>query len=173
MFVTAVVLLSSAGLAVSPSSEEPARHSVTFVSGSMFISDAGTSHGGFEMNVEYSVEISSTSGRVIYTGDSVIVDIRHLLGLGDPVDPHIFEMKISYDPSEDEVILEKAKTRLRFAYVEHDEIWAGAYDGQYIASWGGYAPPEEIRGFITPVFFGLPDHYYIEMRLDLIVTPVS
>jgi len=42
-------------------------------------------------------------------------------------------------------------------------------DGYYIASWGGDAPNEEIRGAISPEVFGLPDHYYVELRLDATV----
>lgn len=173
IFVTAVVLLATTGLAVSPSSEEPFRYSISFISGSMFVSDAGTSHGGFEMNVEYTLELSPTSGDIIYTGSRVVLEIKHRMGLGDPVYPHSLEMKISYDTSEDAVILEKAKTRLRFVYVEQDDIWGHRYDDHYIASWGGYAPAEEIRGFVTPVFFELPDHYYVEMRFELVITPVA
>jgi len=177
-----LVLLATFGLAISPTSEQPTRHSIVFKSGSMFISDAGSSHGGFEMTVEYSVDISPAMGTVIYTGNRVVLRFEREIGLGDPIYQHELGMKtdggsstvtIDYDPSADEVTLQMAKTLLRFEYVERDDVWDRRYDGHYIASWGGYAPPEEMRGSITPVFFGLPEHYYVEMRLELVITPIS
>ncbi|MBN1677971.1 MAG: hypothetical protein JW880_05475 [Candidatus Thermoplasmatota archaeon] len=171
-FVTAVVLLASLGIALAPESEEPRRYSITFIEGSMFISDAGSSHGGFEMTVEYSLNISPTRGDVIYAGDTVLLEIKYEIGLGDPIESHELEMRMDYDPFTDEVILQMTKTRLRFAYVEQDLVWGRQYDDYYIASWGGDAPQEEIKGNIGPVFFGLPSHYYVEMRLDVVITPV-
>ncbi len=172
-FVTAVVFMASLGIALAPDSEEPKRHSITFIGGSMFISDAGSSHGGFEMTVEYSLRISPTRGDVIYTGSMVMLEIEYEIGLGDPIESHELEMRMDYNPFTDEVTLQMTKTRLRFVYVEQDVVWNHQYDDHYIASWGGDAPQEEIRGNINPVFFGLPAHYYVEMRLDLVITPVS
>jgi hypothetical protein len=159
-------------MAVLPSSDEPEKYSVTFLGGSLFVSDAGSSHGGFEMTVEYSIIMSPAVGDTMYTGGVVSLEFRHQIGLDDPIDEHLLEMRMTYEPSADAITLQKAKTRLVMPHFEDDSIWDGKYDGHYIASWGGDAPPEEIRGEITPRFFGLPDHYYVEMRLRLIVTPV-
>ncbi len=172
MLVTALVFLAGMGIALSPSQSEPGRHSITFLGGSMFISDAGSSHGGFEMVVEYTLQLLPTEGAVIYTGSEAILVIKHEMGLGDPIESHELEMRVDYVLGIDEVILQKAKTRLRFVYVEQDLVWNRSYDGHYISSWGGYAPPEEKRGSISPTFFGLPNHYYVEMRLKLVITPV-
>lgn len=172
MFVTALVLVAGAGMAVLPSSEEPEKYSVTFLGGSLFVSDAGSSHGGFEMTVEYSILMSPAVGDTIYTGGTVLMELRCEIGLGDPIDEHLLDMRIGFDPSADEITLQKAKTRFVLPHFGNDSVWDGRYDGHYIASWGGDAPPGELRGEITPRFFGLPDHYYVEMRLRLIVTPV-
>lgn len=171
-FVTLLVFLAGVGIALTPEDEEPSEHSITFIGGSMFVSDAGSSHGGFEMNVEYSLNISPTKGNVMYSGSIVKLEIVHEIGLGDPIESHELEMKMTYDPFTDEIILQKTKTRIEFVYVEQDLVWNGQYDDHYIASWGGYAPQDEIRGSIRPSFFGLPAHFYVEMRLDVIITPL-
>lgn len=172
MFVTALVLVAGAGIAVLSSSDEPANYSVDFVSGSLFVSDAGSSHGGFEMTVEYAILMSPAEGDKMRSGDRVILEFRLQTGQGDPIGEHVLEMRLTYDTSADEITLEKAKTRLVLPHFDTDAVWGGRYDGHYIASWGGDAPEEELRGDISPRFFGLPDHYYVEMRLKLVVTPV-
>ena len=49
---------------------------------------------------------------------------------------------------------------------QNDEIWNHQFDNNYIASWGGFAPENEIKGVISPIIFpGLPDFWYVELRI--------
>jgi hypothetical protein len=45
-------------------------------------------------------------------------------------------------------------------FVKNDEIWNHQFDNNYIASWGGFPPENEIKGMISPVIFpGLPEFW--------------
>jgi hypothetical protein len=134
------------------------RASTVVLGGSLFVSDAGRSHGGFEYNAERdaTLTVDGTSGTL-----KLVLNI----GLGDALTKHEYSIT--------EFKMEPNKTRMRIdgqpltlVWVENDTIWSHTYDGYYTASWGGDAPPEEIRGNISPqIFPGLADHYYVELRL--------
>lgn len=170
--VLAIVLLLAAGISVG--SEDAARtvYRLDFVTGSMFISDAGESHGGFEFAAGYSVSLVPSHGATIFSGDEVSMELALDTGIGDPLSTREFNVRITYDPVLDEIQLTMAKTTFQLVHVVEDTIWNHEFDGSYIASWGGYAPDEEIRGHIGSSSFGLPHHYYIELRLDVVVVPI-
>ncbi len=171
--VLVMVLLIAAGISVSSNGSEPMDYRLDYVDGSMFISDAGATHGGFEFTASYKVRLSPVLGTPVYTGDEVYVRLELEVGLGDPLSVHELLMRVIYAPESDEIHLTIAKTRFQLVHVLEDTVWDHEFDGYYIASWGGSAPPEEIRGNIGPRAFGLPDHYYVELRLDMTVLVIS
>ena len=58
---------------------------------------------------------------------------------------------------------------VELVFVKSDEIWNHQFDNHYIASWGGFAPENEIKGVISPLIFpGLPDFWYVELRIPVI-----
>jgi len=126
--------------------------------GTFFVSDAGSSHGGFEYTAEWNVTLTISDG----TGTLKLVQ---RIGLGDPLKNHEYQVS--------ELSIETKKISMKIdgqpitiIFVEKDKIWSGEYDNYFIASWGGYAPSEEMIGTISPkIFTGLPDHYYVELRL--------
>ena len=124
----------------------------------MFISDAGRSHGGFEYNAEY-IAILDVKGGV------GVLQLTLQVGFSDALEKH------EYSISNFELTSQGLKMNLNgnqtiLIWVGSDLIWDHQYDGYYIASWGGDAPPEEIRGMISPRMFpGIPPRYYIELRL--------
>jgi len=128
------------------------------LSGSLFVSDAGRSHGGFEYNAEWDAKLTvegttGTLGLVLHAG------------LGDPLEQHEYRVEsFSMDSSTVNMIIEGHP--LVLVWVEDDVVWDHAYDRHYIASWGSDAPREEIRGVIMPTIFpGLVETYYVELRL--------
>ena len=126
--------------------------------GSLFVSDAGQSHGGFEYNAEWNatLTVEDSTGNLKFVLD---------VGLGDALTKH--EYRIT------DFIKESGKIRMRIdgqalvlVWIDNDAVWNRMYDNYYIASWGSDAPPEEMRGTISPkIFPGLADHYYVELRL--------
>ncbi|MDH5685230.1 MAG: BsuPI-related putative proteinase inhibitor [Hadesarchaea archaeon] len=143
-------------------SDDGKKYFTTFKDGSMFFSDAGESHGGFEFTAGYTVIISDNS---FETGDTVHLTFELDIGFCDPLDVHDLYLKLSYSDADDEITLQNDSVVIRLVKVENDIIWDHQFDDYYIASWGGCAPEEEIRGEISPSVFGLPVHYYIELRL--------
>jgi len=173
--VTCLVLATAFATAVSSWNEPFSTHEFMFEDGSMHVNDAGRSHGGFEYAAEYAVSFhgyrwleKSPSGilaQVYFTGDTVTLRFALAVGLGDALQVHELSLTVSYDTSEKAIVLENRDVRIVAEMEERDEVWDGRWDGYYIASWGADAPREELRGEISPVVFGLPAHYYIELRL--------
>jgi hypothetical protein len=141
--------------------------SVDFSDGSMFISDAGASHGGFEFTATYWANISGFSRESIIAGDEIVLSLQLRVGLGDPLEKHEYLLRLGYDHLQDTVWIRNSSTNISLIRVDNDTIWNHEFDGYYITSRGGYAPSDEIRGNISPTIFGLPDHYYVELRLKL------
>jgi len=171
MVVVALVFLST--LLVSVSMEEETHSGevvgVVFGEGSLHINDAGRSHGGLEYAADYGVEVTQACNGTVLTGHIAGLVFTLEAGLGDALEVHELQLKLSYDEIRDEIVLSDSDTTIRLIKVDVDTIWNHEWDGYYIASWGGDAPDEEIRGEISPEIFGLPDHYYIELRLDATV----
>ena len=142
---------------------------IVFGDGSMHINDAGRSHGGFEYAAEYTVDVSQGCNGTVLPGHIALLVFTLKVGLGDALDVHELRLKLAYDNSRDEIDLTGDNIIITLVKVDKDLVWDRTWDGYYIASWGGDAPDEEVRGEISPDIFGLPSHYYVELRLDAVV----
>jgi hypothetical protein len=126
--------------------------------GTFFISDAGESHGGFEFTAEYKTEFDVTNGR----GNLIITQI---IGLGDPLEKHVYSIT-DLNNKNNKITMNIDNYPVELIFVKSDEIWNHQFDNNYIASWGGFAPENEIKGVISPIIFsGLPDFWYVELRI--------
>ncbi len=167
--VTAIVVGAVFATAIqpqgSPGSGESRRYAIYFGPSSMHINDAGRSHGGFEYAAEYNVTVSSTDDSAVTVGSMANILFSLSLGLGDALQVHSLHPRVAYLERTDTIVLYEAGYTIRLVKVEKDLIWGHKWDGYYIASWGGDAPENEIRGEISPSIFGLPGHYYVELRL--------
>ncbi|MEM2906065.1 MAG: hypothetical protein QW057_02550 [Candidatus Bathyarchaeia archaeon] len=126
--------------------------------GSMFISDAGRSHGGFEYTASYnaSMTIRGSGGKL---------ELTLAVGLGDALRKHVYDVS-GFTMDAQRISCSVDGRRLSLVWVENDTVWDHQYDRYYVASWGGDAPPEEVRGEISPQAFpGLGEGYYVELRL--------
>ncbi|MFP3951014.1 MAG: hypothetical protein ACLFVP_02565 [Candidatus Bathyarchaeia archaeon] len=86
-----------------------------------------------------------------------------VIGLGDALEKHVYRFT-DFQMSEDEISMRVEGQPVVLTWVEEDDIWNGEFNDYYIASWGGYAPPEEIRGMISAdIFKGFAQHYYVEL----------
>jgi hypothetical protein len=127
--------------------------------GTFFISDAGESHGGFEFTAEYITEFDVTNGR----GNLIITQIT---GLGDPLEKHVYSITDLKIKKNNKITMNIDNYPVELIFVKSDEIWNHQFDNNYIASWGGFAPENEIKGVISPIIFpGLPDFWYVELRI--------
>lgn len=128
------------------------------LSGTMFVSDAGQSHGGFEYTASYYVNLT-------ITGKKGVLNLTLEIGLGDALEKHEYEVT-DFSLSKDRLIMRIEGADLTLVWVENDTVWDHEYDNYYIASWGSESPQNEIRGNISPnIFPGLAQHYYVELRL--------
>ena len=131
--------------------------------GSMFVSDAGQSHGGFEYNAEWTANLT-------VVGDTGMLTLTLKTGLGDALTKHeyaVTEFKKD-DPTLSWRLISFSLNGnpVKLVLIGDDTIWNGQFSNYYIASWGAEAPGEEIRGLIKPTYFeGLPDFWYVELRL--------
>jgi len=134
------------------------RPSPVALHGSLFVSDAGQSHGGFEYNAEWNATLT-------VEGSAGTLRLVLGVGLGDALTKH--EYRIT------DFVKEPSKIRMRIedqalllVWIDNDATWNHMYDNYYIASWGSDTQPGEMRGTISPkIFPGLADHYYVELRL--------
>lgn len=124
----------------------------------MFISDAGRSHGGFEYTAGYDASMT-------VRGKTGKLELRLAIGLGDALEKHAYGIT-GFAMNGQRITCVIDGQPLVLVWVEEDTVWDHEFDNYYIASWGGDAPPEEIRGQIsTWTFPGLTDRYYVELRL--------
>jgi len=128
------------------------------LSGTMFVSDAGQSHGGFEYTASYYANLT-------ITGKKGVLNLTLEIGLGDALEKHEYEIT-DFSLSEDRITMRIEGAYVTLVWVENDTVWDHEYDNCYIASWGSESPQSEIRGEISPSTFpGLVQHYYVELRL--------
>ncbi|MGQ9587397.1 MAG: hypothetical protein ACUVT7_03320 [Thermoplasmata archaeon] len=167
--VTTIVLAVAFATAIQPQGStgpgESRRYLIDFGAGSMHINDAGRSHGGFEYAAEYDVTVYYGDDGPVPVGGTVNIVFSLSVGLGDVLRVHSLQLSVAYLERADTIVLYDGGSMIRLVKVEEDLIWDHRWDGYYIASWGGDAPENEIRGQISPAVFGLPDHYYVELRL--------
>ena len=127
--------------------------------GTFFVSDAGESHGGFEFTAEYDAEFDVTNGMGSLT-------LTRNIGLGDPLEKHVYSITDLQIDKNNKITMNIDDNPVELIFVESDEIWNHQFDNHYIASWGGFAPENEIKGVISPTIFpGLPDFWYVELRI--------
>ena len=127
--------------------------------GTFFISDAGEAHGGFEFTAEYKTEFDVTNGR----GNLIITQIT---GLGDTLEKHVYSVTDLKIKKNNKITMNIDNYPVELVFVNSDKIWNHQFDNNYIASWGGFAPENEIKGVISPIIFpGLPDFWYVELRI--------
>ena len=127
--------------------------------GSLFVSDAGQSHGGFEYTASWNATM-----RVVGTGG--VLNLTLNMGLGDALNQHIFKVADFKVSSPDNISFKLGEFPVNMINVTHDEIWNGTYDNYYAACWGGYASSSEIIGNISPAAFpGLASYWYVELRM--------
>lgn len=127
--------------------------------GSLFVSDAGRSHGGFEYNAEWNATLS-------VTGRTGTLRFVLNLGLGDALEKHEYRVT-DFEMQPATITMRIEGQSVMLVWMEEDRIWDHSYDMHYIASWGSEAPPDEIRGTIFPSHFpGLADFWYVELRLQ-------
>ncbi len=128
--------------------------------GTFFVSDAGESHGGFEYTASWNATM-----KVI--GSNGLLNLTLNVGLGDALKQHIFEItQFQSYKSNNSLSFAIGQNKIVMTNITHDTIWNGTFDNYYTASWGGYAPPSEIIGIITPQAFpGLANFWYVELRL--------
>lgn len=128
------------------------------MTGSMFVSDAGRSHGGFEYTATWnaSLELSGSTGTL-----SLLLN----LGLGDALTEHQFAIT-DFTKNSTNVSMKIDGRPVTLVWIDDDQIWNGTFDRYYVASWGGDAPQNEVRGVISPTTFpGLSSPWYVELRL--------
>jgi len=151
----ASIVAASAAIALLLQSHDS---SILVLHGSLFVSDAGRSHGGFEYNAEWEVMVKVDHGLGT-------MNLELTTGLGDALEKHEYHVE-DISVESDRLTMKVEGQPIVLVWVDSDEIWDHMYDKYYIASWGGDAPPEELRGTISPTIFpGLADHYYVELRL--------
>ena len=127
--------------------------------GTFFVSDAGESHGGFEFTAEYKTEFDVTNGIGTLT-------ITQITGLGDPLEKHVYSITDLQIKKFNKITMNIDEYPVELIFVKNDIIWNHQFDNNYIASWGGFAPENEIKGMISPLIFpGLPDFWYVELRI--------
>ncbi|MGQ9782337.1 MAG: hypothetical protein ACUVQ8_08940 [Nitrososphaeria archaeon] len=95
--------------------------------GSLFVSDAGESHGGFEYNAEWNATLT------LY-GDEGVLKLALNIGLGDALQKHEYEVS-SVQIAPEEISMKVEKVPLEMIWVENDSVWGGQHDRHYIASW--------------------------------------
>lgn len=175
-FVAVVVAIAfTMALLLWPNQEAGEAYVLMLRDGSMLISDAGTAIGGFEYVGSYNVSIVSDDSPYVKSGEKVKLRFALEIGLGDPIsDAGKSELSVTagYGP-DDNVSFKGGDFAIVLHHFENDTVWDHEWDGYYIASWGGYAPEEELRGVISPEMFGLPEHYYVELRMDFEILPPS
>lgn len=154
LFLVAAAILVTAGLLYCLN---PDSGSVS-MNGSFLASDAGQSHGGFEYVAVWNASL------VIYGGSGRLT-LWPSSGLGDALTRHEYFVSSFYS-NQTHTALSIDGIPVVLVWTANDTVWNHRYDNYYIASWGGSAPPDEIRGAISPAIFpGLVGHYYVELRL--------
>ncbi len=153
LVVVAVVAVVAESF-LSPQDAPPQQRMV----GSLFVSDAGRSHGGFEYTAQWNATLT-------LSGSDGTLTMNLSTGLGDALTTHDFSVtRFSRNATTVSMLLDGKS--LVMEWVSADRVWNGTYDRYYISSWGSDAPPNELIGRISPAMFpGLVSSWYVELRL--------
>lgn len=126
--------------------------------GTLFINEAGMSNStaGYE-TASYNATLTANNGNgsILFT----------FLSGTDLLATHLVSIS-NYTISVNQISMTIGGHQVLMPWEDNDTIWAGQYDNNYIASWGGSAPSYEIRGTVSPTIFGLPSHSYVEFRFE-------
>ena len=124
--------------------------------GTFYANDCGVSHGGHEWAGSYTASL-------IVEGSNGDLKIVLEVGLGDYLDRHDFKIT-DFSKSSETISFKIDGRMIRLSYVEEDTIWNGEYNNHYIAN-NSDDQSEQIGTIPIEVFYGLPFHYYIELRI--------
>jgi hypothetical protein len=156
-----ILLLAGAAITAFYLTAGPARttsSSHASMTGTMFVSDAGKSHGGFEYTASWNASLNATGG-------SGTLNLLLSAGLGDVLTKHQFAVT-DFAKNSTNISMKIDGQSLTLVWIDNDPIWNGTYNHYYVASWGGYAPQNETRGSISTMDFpGLTSFWYVELRL--------
>lgn len=124
--------------------------------GSFYTNDSGSAKGGFEWAGEYKASIEIVDGvGTLY--------LQQISGLGDPLSEHSLNVEdFKMDDSKIEMKINGFKAIL--LWTEKDRIWDGKYNFHYIGN-NSEVISERIGSLNPASFPGLPEHYYVELRL--------
>ncbi|MFQ6107552.1 MAG: hypothetical protein ACE5QF_08230 [Thermoplasmata archaeon] len=129
-----------------------------YFEGTLFVNEAGSPKGDSNYTAEYSAQLYITDSHGF-------IAFAQISGDSDKLTQHVFNVScaciddgsLSFGFEDYEITLD---------WVGVDTIWDGNYSNYYIASRGSLAEPNEVRGSIFAFQFpGLPDPYYVELRL--------
>lgn len=124
--------------------------------GSFYTNDSGSARGGFEWAGEYRARLE------IFNGSGTLY-LEQVSGLGDPLTRH--DLKVEEFKMDDKRIEMKINgSRAVLLWTEKDKIWNGEYNFHYIGN-NSINPSEKIGTLSPSSFPGLPEHYYVEIRL--------
>jgi len=154
-----VMVIGASAIAYLSRSTSPQQPAATMMRGSLFVSDAGRSHGGFEYTASWNATLSLTGKN---TG---VLDLVLDVGLGDALSRHNFTITdFVRNSTTISMLLDSQPVTTRWTTT--DTVWNQTYDNYYIASWGDDAPTNELIGKISPTMFpGLANFWYVELRL--------
>jgi hypothetical protein len=92
--------------------------------------------------------------------------ITQITGLGDPLEKHVYSITDLKIKKFNKITMNIDEYPVELIFVKNDIIWNHQFDNNYIASCGGFAPENEIKGMISPIIFpGLPDFWYVELHI--------
>ncbi len=132
--------------------------SQTTMTGTMFVSDAGKSHGGFEYTATWNATLK-------VSGSTGTLRLNLSVGLGDSLTKHEFAVT-DFAKNSTNISMRIDGRPVTLVWIDNDRVWNGTYNHYYAASWGEYAPQNEIRGSISATTFpGLTALWYVELRL--------
>ena len=126
--------------------------------GTLFVNEGGYSNSTASATASYNATLTANSGN---GSDPVHVPF------GDrprPEPPAGHEQL--HDQSVNQISMTIGGHTVLLPWEDNDTVWAGAYDNNYIASWGPTAPGYELRGQVNPSLFGLPSNAYVEFRFE-------
>lgn len=127
--------------------------------GTLYVNDAGESHGGFEESFSWLAWLRFSEGK----GELIFAIEEGALGR-KPVRTRYQLTEFSHT---DNFIKFKIDGRpVEMIWIENDDIWNGEFDKHYIAAWGSNSDPKEIKGVIRSDYFaGINKEWYVELRL--------
>jgi hypothetical protein len=98
------------------------------MTGSMFASDAGRSHGGFEYTATWNATLD-------VSGSTGTLKLLLNLGLGDALTQHQFAVS-EFAKNSNNISMKIDGRPVSLVWMENDRIWNGTYNRYYVASWG-------------------------------------